>query len=152
MKFRRGMGRQDNLGMDNSPLSGVIMGKPVPFVGHFGSAPVSGSAHGRLGLAALDNLDGHMEYGYGGSPPFGWDRLASLERADAGRVSFPAERTRGLGSVAPHCVQRTPRPRQGARTGTVYKCAVGFLRLLHTLAFRLVFQQPHDFRQAGNGG
>ena len=72
LKFRRGMGRQDNLGMDNAPLSGVIMGKPVPFVGHFGSAPVSGSAHGGLGLAALDNLDGHMEYGYGSSPPFGW--------------------------------------------------------------------------------
>ena len=44
--------------------------------------------------------------------------------AAAKRVSFPAERTRGLGSVAPHRVQRTPRPRQGARTGTVHKCAL----------------------------
>ena len=64
----------------------------------------------------------------------GGNRLASLERADAERVSFPAEHTRGLGSVTPHCVQRTPCPRQGARTGTVYKCALSeFLDRAHLL-------------------
>ena len=73
LKFRRGMGRQYDFRVDYATFPGVIMGKPVPFVGHFGSAPVSGSAYGRLGFAALDNLDGHMEYGYGGSPPFGWE-------------------------------------------------------------------------------
>ena len=65
------MGRQYDFSVDYAMFPGVIMGKPVPFVGHLASAPVSGSAHGRLGLAALDNLDGHMEDGYGGSPPFG---------------------------------------------------------------------------------
>lgn len=54
------MGRQHDLGMDNTALSGIVMGLPVPFVCQFCPAPVSGSFYGRPALAALDDLDGEM--------------------------------------------------------------------------------------------
>ena len=64
-KFRRGVGRQHDLHMDNAAFPGVIMGQAVPFIRQFGSASVGGCGNSGTARAALDNTDGDMTEIYG---------------------------------------------------------------------------------------
>ena len=64
-KFRRGVGGQHDLRMDNAALPGVIMGQAVPFIRQFGSASVGGCGNSGTALAALDDTDGDMTEIYG---------------------------------------------------------------------------------------
>ena len=114
-KFRRRVGRQHDLRMDNAALPGVIMGQAVPFIRQFGSASVGGCSNSGTALAALDDTDGNM------AKIYGWHLLsagifqAPWSRTNAKRVFGCAERTRGLGSVASHRGRSTQCPRQGAQ-------------------------------------
>ena len=124
-KFRRGVGGQHDLRMDNAALAGVIVGKAVPFIRQLCSAAVGGCGNSGTACAALDNADGDM------TEIYGWHLLsvrgiqAPWSRTDAKRVSGCAGRTRGLGSVAPHRARRAQQPPAGRTTpATVYKCAL----------------------------
>lgn len=64
-KFRRRVGRQHDLRMDNAALPGVIMGQAVPFIRQFGSASVGGCGNSGTACAALDDTDGDMTEIYG---------------------------------------------------------------------------------------
>ena len=64
-KFRRGVGRQHDLRMDNAAFPGVVVGHSVPFICQLGSAAVSSCGNGRTACAALDNTDGDMTEIYG---------------------------------------------------------------------------------------
>ena len=114
-KFRRGVGGQHDLRMDNAAFPGVVMGQAVPFICQLGSASVGGCGNSGTALAALDDTDGNM------AKIYGWHLLsagifqAPWSRTNAKRVFGCAGRTRGLGSVAPHRGRSTQRPRQGAQ-------------------------------------
>ena len=114
-KFRRGVGRQHDLRMNNAAFPGVVVGHAVPFICQLGSAAVSSCGNSRTALAALDDTDGNM------AKIYGWHLLsagifqAPWSRTNAKRVFGYAGRTRGLGSVAPHRGRSTQQPRQGAR-------------------------------------
>ena len=64
-KFRRRVGRQHDLRMDNAAFPGVVVGHSVPFICQLGSAAVSSCGNGRTACAALDNTDGDMTEIYG---------------------------------------------------------------------------------------
>ena len=64
-KFRRRVGRQHDLRMDNAAFPGVIVGHSVPFICQLGSAAVSSCGNGRTARAALDDTDGDMTEIYG---------------------------------------------------------------------------------------
>ena len=64
-KFRRGVGGQHDLRMDNAALAGVIVGKAVPFIRQLCSAAVGGCGNSGTALAALDDTDGDMTEIYG---------------------------------------------------------------------------------------
>ena len=64
-KFRRGVGGQHDLRMDNAALPGVIMGQAVPFIRQLCSAAVGGCGNSGTALAALDDTDGDMTEIYG---------------------------------------------------------------------------------------
>ena len=64
-KFRRGVGRQHDLRMDNAAFPGVVVGHSVPFICQLGSAAVSSCGNGRTACAALDDTDGDMTEIYG---------------------------------------------------------------------------------------
>ena len=114
-KFRRRVGRQHDLRMDNAAFPGVVVGHSIPFICQLGSAAVSSCGNSRTACAALDDTDGDM------TEIYGWHLLsagifqAPWSRTNAKRVSGCAERTRGLGSVASHRGRSTQRPRQGAQ-------------------------------------
>ena len=114
-KFRRGVGRQHDLRMNNAAFPGVVVGHAVPFICQLGSAAVSSCGNSRTACAALDNTDGDM------TEIYGWHLLsagifqAPWSRTNAKRVFGCAGRTRGLGSVAPHRGRSTQCPRQGAQ-------------------------------------
>ena len=54
------MGRQEDFGMDNAALAGVVMGQPVPLVCDFLTASVSCCGNGRLAFPPADNLNAAM--------------------------------------------------------------------------------------------
>ena len=54
------MGRQEDFGMDNAALAGVVMGQPVPLVCDFLAASVGCCGNGRLAFSPADNLDAAM--------------------------------------------------------------------------------------------
>ena len=148
-KFRRRVGRQHDLRMDNAALPGVIMGQAVPFIRQFGSASVGGCGNSGTALAALDDTDGNM------AKIYGWHLLsvrgiqAPWSRTDAKRVSGCAGRTRGLGSVAPHRARRAQQPPAGRTApATVYKCALvnkGLMACPRILAgLQSIPQPPED--------
>ena len=64
-KFRRRVGRQHDLRMDNAAFPGVVVGHSIPFICQLGSAAVSSCGNGRTACAALDNTDGDMTEIYG---------------------------------------------------------------------------------------
>ena len=64
-KFRRRVGRQHDLRMDNAAFPGVVVGHSVPFICQLGSAAVSSCGNGRTACAALDDTDGDMTEIYG---------------------------------------------------------------------------------------
>ena len=64
-KFRRGVGRQHDLRMDNAAFPGVVVGHSIPFICQLGSAAVSSCGNGRTACAALDDTDGDMTEIYG---------------------------------------------------------------------------------------
>ena len=64
-KFRRGVGRQHDLRMNNAAFPGVVVGHAVPFMCQLGSAAVSSCGNSRTACAALDNTDGDMTEIYG---------------------------------------------------------------------------------------
>ena len=64
-KFRRRVGRQHDLRMDNAAFPGVVVGHAVPFICQLGSAAVSSCGNGRTACAALDDTDGDMTEIYG---------------------------------------------------------------------------------------
>ena len=64
-KFRRGVGRQHDLRMDNAAFPGVVVDQAVPFIRQFGSASVGGCGNSGTALAALDDTDGDMTEIYG---------------------------------------------------------------------------------------
>ena len=64
-KFRRRVGRQHDLRMDNAAFPGVVMGHSIPFICQLGSAAVSSCGNGRTARAALDDTDGDMTEIYG---------------------------------------------------------------------------------------
>ena len=124
-KFRRGVGGQHDLRMDNAAFPGVVMGQAVPFICQLGSASVGGCGNSGTALAALDDTDGNM------AKIYGWHLLsagifqAPWSRTNAKRVFGCAGRTRGLGSVAPHRGRSTQQPPAGRTApATVYKCAL----------------------------
>ena len=45
-KFRRGVGRQHDLRMDNAAFPGVVVGHSIPFICQLGSAAVSSCGNG----------------------------------------------------------------------------------------------------------
>ena len=114
-KFRRGVGRQHDLRMNNAAFPGVVVSHSIPFICQLGSAAVSSCGNSRTARAALDDTDGNM------AKIYGWHLLsaeifqAPWSRTNAKRVSGCAERTRGLGSVASHRGRSTQCPRQGAQ-------------------------------------
>ena len=148
-KFRRRVGRQHDLRMDNAAFPGVIMGQAVPFIRQFGSASVGGCGNSGTARAALDDTDGDM------TKIYGWHLLsagifqAPWSRTDAKRVFGCAGRTRGLGSVAPHRGRSTQQPPAGRTTpATVYKCALvnkGLMACPRILAgLQSIPQPPED--------
>ena len=64
-KFRRGVGRQHDLRMNNAAFPGVVVGHSVPFICQLGSAAVSSCGNSRTACAALDDTDGDMTEIYG---------------------------------------------------------------------------------------
>ena len=54
------MGRQQNFGVDDTALVGVVMGYSVIFAGEILAAPISGCGNGRLALAPADDFDAAM--------------------------------------------------------------------------------------------
>ena len=64
-KFRRGVGRQHDLRMNNAAFPGVVVGHAVPFICQLGSAAVSSCGNSRTACAALDDTDGDMTEIYG---------------------------------------------------------------------------------------
>ena len=64
-KFRRRVGRQHDLRMDNAAFPGVVVGHSIPFICQLGSAAVSSCGNGRTACAALDDTDGDMTEIYG---------------------------------------------------------------------------------------
>ena len=64
-KFRRRVGRQHDLRMDNAAFPGVVVGHSVPFICQLGSAAVSSCGNSRTACAALDDTDGDMTEIYG---------------------------------------------------------------------------------------
>ena len=64
-KFRRGVGGQHDLRMDNAAFPGVVVGHSIPFICQLGSAAVSSCGNGRTACAALDDTDGDMTEIYG---------------------------------------------------------------------------------------
>ena len=64
-KFRRRVGRQHDLRMDNAALPGVIVGQAVPFIRQLCPAAVGGCGNSGTALAALDDTDGDMTKIYG---------------------------------------------------------------------------------------
>ena len=64
-KFRRGVGRQHDLRMDNAAFPGVVVGHSIPFICQLGSAAVSSCGNSRTACAALDDTDGDMTEIYG---------------------------------------------------------------------------------------
>ena len=64
-KFRRGVGRQHDLRMNNAAFPGVVVGHAVPFICQLGSAAVSSCGNSRTTCAALDDTDGDMTEIYG---------------------------------------------------------------------------------------
>ena len=64
-KFRRRVGRQHDLRMDNAAFPGVVVGHSIPFICQLGSAAVSSCGNGRTARAALDDTDGDMTEIYG---------------------------------------------------------------------------------------
>ena len=64
-KFRRGVGRQHDLRMNNAAFPGVVVGHSVPFICQLGSAAVSSCGNGRTACAALDDTDRDMTEIYG---------------------------------------------------------------------------------------
>ena len=148
-KFRRGVGRQHDLRMDNAAFPGVVVGHSIPFICQLGSAAVSSCGNGRTARAALDDTDGDM------TKIYGWHLLsagifqAPWSRTDAKRVFSCAGRTRGLGSVAPHRGRSTQQPPAGRTTpATVYKCALvnkGLMACPRILAgLQSIPQPPED--------
>jgi hypothetical protein len=148
-KFRRRVGRQHDLRMDNAALPGVIVGQAVPFIRQLCPAAVGGCGNSGTALAALDDTDGDM------TKIYGWHLLsvsgiqAPWSRTDAKRVSGCAGRTRGLGSVAPHRARRAQQPPAGRTTpATVYKCALvnkGLMACPRILAgLQSIPQPPED--------
>ena len=148
-KFRRRVGRQHDLRMDNAAFPGVVVGHSVPFICQLGSAAVSSCGNSGTALAALDDTNGNM------TKIYGWHLLsvrgiqAPWSRTDAKRVSGCAGRTRGLGSVAPHRARRAQQPPAGRTTpATVYKCALvnkGLMACPRILAgLQSIPQPPED--------
>ena len=148
-KFRRRVGRQHDLRMDNAAFPGVVVGHSVPFICQLGSAAVSSCGNSRTACAALDNTDGDM------TKIYGWHLLsagifqAPWSRTNAKRVFVCAGRTRGLGSVAPHRGRSTQQPPAGRTTpATVYKCALvnkGLMACPRILAgLQSIPQPPED--------
>ena len=148
-KLWRGVGRQHDLRMDNAAFPGVVVGHSIPFICQLGSAAVSSCGNSRTACAALDDTDGNM------AKIYGWHLLsagifqAPWSRTDAKRVSGCAERTRGLGSVAPHRGRSTQRPPAGRTApATVYKCALvnkGLMACPRILAgLQSIPQPPED--------
>ena len=148
-KFRRGVGRQHDLRMDNAAFPGVVVGHSIPFICQLGSAAVSSCGNSRTACAALDNTDGDM------TKIYGWHLLsagifqAPWSRTNAKRVFGCAGRTRGLGSVAPHRGRSTQQPPAGRTTpATVYKCALvnkGLMACPRILAgLQSIPQPPED--------
>ena len=64
-KFRRRVGRQHDLRMDNAAFPGVVVGHSIPFICQLGSAAVSSCGNSRTACAALDDTDGDMTEIYG---------------------------------------------------------------------------------------
>ena len=54
------MGRQEDFGMDNAALAGVVMGQPVPLVCDFLAASVGGCCDCGFTAATADDLNAAM--------------------------------------------------------------------------------------------
>ena len=61
LKLRRRMGGQQDFGMDNAALPGVVMGHAVPFIYQLCAASIGGGSNSGFSLTALHHFDRTMK-------------------------------------------------------------------------------------------